>query len=51
MAHNNQQRVITIFYLLVDKLMDQSHPKKLVHHMVLMQTVFSAPPTYESSQL
>ena len=46
MSHNNQQSVITIFYLLVDKLMDKSH-KKLVHHMVLMQTVFSAPPMYE----
>jgi hypothetical protein len=43
MSRNNQQCVITIFYLLVNKLMDQSH-KKLVQHMVLMQAVFSAPP-------
>jgi hypothetical protein len=43
MSCNNQWHVVTIFYLLVNKLMDQSH-KKLVHHMVVMQTVFSAPP-------
>jgi hypothetical protein len=42
MSCNNQQHVITIFYLSVNKLMDRSH-KKLVRHMVLMQTVFSAP--------
>ncbi len=46
MSHNNQWCVVTIFYLLVNKLMDQSI-KKLVHHMVLMQTVFSAPPMYD----
>jgi hypothetical protein len=45
MSRNNQQHVITIFYLSVDKLMDQSHTK-LVRHMVLMQTVFSAPPMH-----
>jgi hypothetical protein len=43
MSCNNQQCVITIFYLLVDKVMDRSQ-KKLVHHIVLMQTVFYAPP-------
>jgi hypothetical protein len=31
-------------YLLVNKLMDHWLHKKLVHHMVLMQTVFPTPP-------
>ena len=35
--------MITIIYLSVNKLMERSH-KKLVQHMVLMQTVFSTPP-------
>jgi hypothetical protein len=43
MPRNNQQHMITIIYLSVDKLMEQSH-KKLAQHMVLMQTVFSTPP-------
>jgi hypothetical protein len=34
--------MITIIYSLVDKLMEPSHTK-LVQHIVLMQTVFSAP--------
>jgi hypothetical protein len=38
MSSNNQQCMITIIYLSVNKLMERSH-KKLVQHMVFMQTV------------
>jgi hypothetical protein len=37
---NNQQRVIAIFYLLVDKLMDQSHTKIGAPHGFDANSVF-----------
>jgi hypothetical protein len=40
MSHNNQQSVITIFYLLVDKLMDTSHKKIGAPHGFDANSVF-----------